>query len=111
MAIVFHIYLATKTRWVHLEKTLELPAVPRVGEFVKFANSRMGDYFAFEISEVTYREGGRVEVMTALLNDVDARMYSFDDEAEFDEYYSSYLAEGWTAERGVGPNQRLLDRS
>lgn len=108
--IEFHIYLASKTRWVHLAKSMMFPAVPRIGEFVKFANAEVGDYFPFEVSDVTYREPGKVEVMTSLLDDVDNRGYSFEDEAEFNEYYESYVAEGWLAPRGVSENARYMNR-
>ena len=111
MDLEFSIYLATPTRWAHLQKTVSLPAMPRVGEWVKFRNAEKGDYFGFEITQVTYREGGAIEVMTALLDNVDNRMYSFDDEAEFDEYLASYLREGWRCDRGVGPNNRLLGKN
>ncbi len=110
MDIKFSIYLASKTRWVHLTKIVSLPAMPRVGEFVKFRNAEMGDYFAFEIAEITYREGGVVEAMTELLDNIDNRMYSFEDESEFDEYVASYLNEGWQCERGIRPNNWLLGR-
>ena len=107
MDIEFSIWLATKTRWTHLTKVIHMPVVPRVGEFMKFQNAVVGDYFAFQISEVTYREGGRIEVWTELLDNIDNRMYSFEDEEEFDVYFNSYLAEGWQCPRGVGPNRRL----
>lgn len=108
MKIKFHIYLATKTRWAHLTKTVELSAVPRVGEFVKFCNEEMGDYFPFSVTEVTYRESGEVEVMTDLLDNIDGRMYSFEEEKELDEYVVSYVNEGWLCERGIGPNRNFL---
>jgi hypothetical protein len=104
------IYLASKTRWAHLTKVVSLPAVPRVGEVVKFRNEQMGDYFGFEVTSVTYREGGGVELMTGLLDNVDDRMYSFEDEADLDEYVTSYLREGWRCDRGIGSNNRLLGR-
>jgi hypothetical protein len=110
MNIEFSIYLATPTRWAHLQKTVSLPAMPRVGEFVKFRNEEMGDYIGFEITQVTYREGGAVEVMTELLDNVDNRMYSFDDEADLDKYIASYLREGWRCDRGISPNNRLLGK-
>ena len=47
-----------------------------MGEFLKLRNVEMGDYFAFEVASVTYREGSGVEVMTDLLDNVDSRMYS-----------------------------------
>ncbi|HEY4184594.1 MAG TPA: hypothetical protein VGP07_05960 [Polyangia bacterium] len=110
MDVDFSIYLATKTRWAHLEKRVSLPGIPRVGEFVKFRNAEMGDYFAFEVASVTYREVGAVEVMTELLDNVDGRMYSFDEEHELDGYVASFLREGWRCERGIGANRRLLGR-
>ena len=106
MDIEFSIYLATKTRWAHLTKIVSLP-VPRVGEIVKFRNEQMGDYFGFDVIAVTYREGGVVEVMTELFDNVDNRMYSFEDEPELDEYLASYLKEGWECERGIAPNKRI----
>lgn len=104
MNVEFSIWLATKSRWAHLTKTIAMPAIPRVGEYVKFRNEQMGDYFAFRVAQVTYREEGQVEVWTELFENIDERMYSFEDEAEFDEYFASYIAEGWRCERGIGPN-------
>lgn len=92
------IYLASKTRWTHLQKVVQLPAVPRVGEWLKLRNDEMGDYFGWRVSEVTYRESGQVEVMTELLEDIGGRGYSFEDEAEFDDYYRSYLECGWAGD-------------
>jgi hypothetical protein len=108
MDLEFSIYLATKTRWAHLTKIVSLPALPRTGEFVKFRNERMGDYFAFQVTSVTFREGGAIEVTTDLLDNVHNRMYSFEDELELDDYVASYLNEGWKCERGIGPNHRIL---
>ncbi len=110
MEIEFSIWLASKTRWVHLMKTIEMPSVPRVGEYLKFRNAQIGDYFGWQVSEVTYRESGSIEVSTELLDNVDERGYSFETEAEFDECYRSYLAEGWETERGVKPNTRYRGR-
>ena len=106
MEIKFHIYLATKTKWAHLTKVIDMPAVPRKREFVKFQNAIVGDYFGFEVVDVTYRESGAIEVMTNVLNNVDNRMYSFEeeDEAEFEEYINSYIDEGWICERGIEQN-------
>jgi hypothetical protein len=87
-------------------KVLRLLAVPRVGEWIKFRNAVLGDYFAWRVSEVTYRESGQVEVDTELLDDVGGRGYSFDQEAEFDECYGSYVREGWTSPGGIKPNTR-----
>jgi hypothetical protein len=110
MKVEFSIYLASKTRWAHLTKIVDVPAMPRVGEFVKFRNEQMGDYFAFDITQVTYRESCGAEIMTALLDNIDDRMYSFEEERELDRYVDSYLAEGWRCDRGIGPNNRLLGK-
>jgi hypothetical protein len=110
MNVQFSFWLATKTRWAHLTKGIDMPVMPRVGEFVKFKNAKVGDYFAFKITQVTYHEGGEPEVWTELLDNVDDRMYSFEDEGEFDEHFNSYLQEGWNCERGVGPNRRYISR-
>ena len=108
MNITFRIYLATKSKWVHLTKTIDMPTVPRVGEYVKFKNDEMGDYFGFKVTEVTYRETGAIEIMTEPLDFIDDGIHSFDDEdeEEFEEYYDSYLQEGWSSERGIKPNNR-----
>ena len=103
----FSIYVASKTRWVHLVKIVPFPAVPRVGEFVKFQNSVLGDYFAYDVSAVTYRKPGKIEVMTSLLDDDKGKGFSLEEELDFDECYESYLAEGWTSPHGVGPSTRL----
>ncbi len=66
----------------------------------------MGDYFAWRVSQVTYREHGRAEVWTELPDNLRDRGYSFEEEAEFDEYHTSYVAEGWRAPRGVTANKR-----
>ena len=104
--IEFSIWLASKTKWVHLTKTISMVVVPRVGEYVKFQNEQMGDYFGWKVSQITYRESGSIEVWTELLDDIDGRRYSFEEEKEFDEYFESYLAEGWRCQRGVGPNNQ-----
>jgi hypothetical protein len=101
------IWLASKTRWVHLTKTIAFPAVPRVGEYLKLRNAAQGDYFAWKVSQITYREAGEIAVWTELLNNIDDRGYSFEEEAAFDDYLQSYLAEGWATKHGVKPNRRF----
>jgi hypothetical protein len=105
--LTFSIWMASKTRWVHLTKLVRMPAVPRAGEWIKFRNRIVGDYFPWRVTEITYRESGEIEVGTELLDDVDGRGYSFDEEAEFDEYLEAYLQEGWIAPHGVKPNTRI----
>ena len=106
MDIQYSIWLATKTRWAHLIKTIPMAVVPRVGEFMKFNNAEVGDYFAWKVTQVTYRESGAIEVWTELLDNVEERGYAFENEEEFDEYFKSYVAEGWLCPHGVGPNNR-----
>ncbi|MGE0708718.1 MAG: hypothetical protein AB7N76_21170 [Planctomycetota bacterium] len=43
MQISFSIYLASKTRWAHLQKEIDLASVPRAGDYVKLENARVGD--------------------------------------------------------------------
>jgi hypothetical protein len=107
MRIRFSIYLASKTRWAHLSKIVDLLAIPRVGEYVKFSNTELGDYFPWRVVEVTHREDAEVEIQTDLLNDVDGRGYSFEEESEFEEYFESYVKAGWSCSRGPQPNRRV----
>lgn len=104
--IEFSIWLAIRTRWAHLCKLIDLPTVPRVGEYMKFTNEKLGDYFGWEVTQVTYRESGAIEVWTELFDNIDERMYSFETEEEFDECFASYVAEGWVCPFGVKPNRR-----
>ncbi|WP_413114110.1 hypothetical protein [Thaumasiovibrio sp. DFM-14] len=108
--IEFSIWLASKKQWVHLVKVISLSTVPRVGEFIKFENRVVGDYFGWKISEVTYRENGKIEVSTELLDNIDQRMYSFEEDEEFQEYYESYLAEGWISPHGIKANTQFVCR-
>ena len=106
--VEFSIYIASPTRWAHLVKTIAMSVVPRVGDFVKFVNDEAGDYFSFRVAQVTFRETGQIEVMMELLDDVDGRGFSFEDEDELDELVESYLLEGWVCPRGIGPNKHAL---
>jgi len=107
--IEFSIWLASKTRWVHLAKVIAMKAVPRVGEFVKFKNPIDGETTPFRVTEIIYRESGPIEVWTELLENIDNRGYSFEEEVELDEYYASYVSEGWRSERGIGLNRRYQE--
>jgi hypothetical protein len=78
MDVVVDIYLASPTRWAHLRRTLDLHAVPRVGEHLKLRNAEMGDYFPFRVVEVTHREGAAIEVMTGSSVSVATRSVSTD---------------------------------
>lgn len=106
--IEFSIWLASKTKWVHLTKNISLASVPRVGEFIKLNNNTVGDYFTWEVKDVTYQENGIIQVSTELLNNIDERMYSFEDDAEFIEYFNSYLKAGWQSLHGVKVNRHFI---
>lgn len=110
MDLEFSIYFASKSRWAHLTKVIPLPVVPRVGEFVKFETPQLLDYVAWEITQVTYREKGVPELMTELLDNIDGRGYSFEDEDEFDEYYAACLQAGWECSRGPTKNTRIREQ-
>lgn len=101
------IWLASRTRWVHLIKSVAFGSRPRVGEYLKLRNARFGDYFPWRVTEVTHREGGALEVWTELLDDVGGRGYSFEAEDEFDAYLEAYRAEGWVTPHGVTANRRV----
>lgn len=105
-----HIYFASRTRWAHFEKTLEMPAVPRVGESIRFCHPDLGDFVSWRVSEVTHQESGPIDVSTSLLENLDNRMYSFEFEAEWDDYYSAFTQAGWDCALGVRPNILFLER-
>lgn len=104
ITVEFSIWMASKELWGHLVKSIDLHVVPRVGEYIKFNNAQVGDYFAWKITEVTYREKGTIEISTELLDNVNNRMYSFETNEEFYEYYNSYLSNGWKAENELKNN-------
>jgi len=85
MIAEFSIWIASKSKLAHLSKEIELNVLPRVGEFIKFKNDEVGDYFAWEIRQITYHELGRIEIWTELLNNHDNCGYSFEDEEDFQE--------------------------
>jgi hypothetical protein len=103
--ITFQIYMASPTRWAHLKRILPFPAVPRVGECVKFHNSELGDYFGWIVRAVTYRERGDIELMMSVLEfGIDDADETSEVENELDEYVGSYQIEGWSlSKRGVVP--------
>ena len=84
-----------------------MEAVPRVGEFVKFTLQGKDDHVPLRISQITYREAGSIEIWTELLDDVDGRGYSFEDEEEFDEALSERHDSGWDCPNGVKANTRV----
>lgn len=91
------LYFDTETRIIRLEKRICLPLLPRVGESIKFANSELGDYFAFTVEQVTHRENGIPEIWatTHELTEWKTKRCHWDTD-DLDSDVSSYLEEGWT---------------
>ena len=104
------IWMASPTRWVHMTKVIRFQVLPRVGEFLKLQNQELGDYFGWEVTSIVHREPLGIEIATELLDDIEGRGFSFESEAEFDEYLEAYGREGWKAPSGVTPNQRVLQQ-
>lgn len=87
-------YLASDVRLASLEKTVNFVAMPRAGEFIRFNNKKMGDYFDFAVDDVTHVEDEDPEITLELWRDENG--YNLlEDETELDEYVESYEAEGW----------------
>ncbi len=89
------LYLPSDTRLAFLEKEIEFSAMPRVGEWIKFKNDQVGDYFAFRVREVTHRENGIPDVMMEPMEDANGKPEFAGREQELDEYVQSYVQEGW----------------
>jgi hypothetical protein len=110
MDVEFHIWIASKSRWAHLTKVISMPVIPRTGEFVKFHAPKISDYVPWKITQITHLESDGIEVWTELLNDIDGRSYSFENEAEFDEYHAAYVTAGWQCPRGITQNTRVRNQ-
>jgi hypothetical protein len=76
--------------------------MPREGEWLKLANPKMGDYFAFQVREITHREGSPPEVVLDRLPPNDEANAPFN-ESELDEYVTSYVDVGWLHRSTVTP--------
>ena len=92
-------------------KSISLPSVPRVGEYIRFQTENEDDDYSWEIREIKHYESGRIEVWTELLDNIDDRMYSFESEDEFQEYYDKYIAAGWKAPYGIRENKQYKGKS
>lgn len=95
MKIAATLYWISDQRIACLSKQLDLPVLPRTGEFIKIRNQELGDYFAFKVTEVTHREED--------IPDIKLRIdYYPEDDLPDDQYFESdvntYVAEGWTLE-------------
>ena len=91
-------YLVSSERIARLEKCMPFSVMPRVGEFVKINNREEGDYFAFQVTQVTHRESSsRPEIwlrLMALVNGV-SQEDLLSNEA-LDTFSKSYVVEDWT---------------
>lgn len=101
--VEFSIWIASKSSWVHLVKSIPMAVVPRVGEYIKFVTENF-DYVPWKVSQVTYLENGLIEVWTELLNNIDNRKYSFDDEGEFEDCLNDFKSNGWVIPKGIKQN-------
>ena len=90
------LYMVSKERIVRLQKTLSFVAFPRVHEFLKVHNATMGDYVAFEIVQVTHREGAIPEIWICSTSREDGKtVISFFQNDEIDEWVNGYMTKGW----------------
>jgi hypothetical protein len=85
-----NLHLDAPSRLCRPEKTIEFHAMPRTGEWPKLVNDTMGDYFGFQIAEITHREGAILEITLGRLCPVSGMAAAFEED-EPDEYLSSYV--------------------
>lgn len=95
MKIDATLYWVSDQRIARLSKQLDLPVLPRTGEFIKIRNQVLGDYFAFEVTEVTHREG-RIPEIRLRINYHPGDDLPDDQSLESD--INTYVAEGWFLE-------------
>jgi|SRR5579859_3514647 len=90
------LYLISEKRTALLEKRIQLPVVPRVGECIKFRNAQLGDYFTFNVEQVTHRESGIPEIWatTRQITELKIKESPWDD-GELDGDIATYVNEGW----------------
>jgi hypothetical protein len=105
ISCLVQLYLDSPSRLCRLEKLVEFHAMPRVGEWLKLVNPKMGDYFGFRVAEITHREGSVPELMLARLEPAVGNAAAFPED-ELEEYLSSYVECGWKHVSSV-PNPHL----
>ena len=93
MKIDATLYWVSDQRIACLSKQLDLPVLPRTGEFIKIRNQKLGDYFAFMVTEVTHREG-RIPEIRLRIDYRPGDDLPADPDLESD--INTYVAEGWT---------------
>lgn len=95
MKIDATLYWVSDQRIARLSKQLDLPVLPRTGEFIKIRNQVLGDYFAFMVTEVTHREA-RIPEIRLRIDYRPGDDLPADQDLESD--INTYVAEGWTLE-------------
>ena len=93
MKIDATLYWVSDQRIACLVKRLDLPVLPRTSEFIKIRNQKLGDYFAFMVTEVVHREGQIPEIILRT-NDRPGDDLPADQDLESD--INTYVVEGWT---------------
>lgn len=90
-----NLYLASDMRLACMQKEVDFAGLPRTGEWLKVRNEKTGEFFPFEIMEVTHREGAIPEIVLGLLKKNDKEYKHFNDNQELEEYIQSFTSEGW----------------
>ena len=90
------LYLISRERIVRLQKLVSFHALPRLYEFIKVRNKEEGDYFAYQITQVTHREDDLPELWAMVTSFEQGRsIVSFFDDGELDRFSKSHSDEGW----------------
>lgn len=91
------LYLISRERIILLQKVVGFHVLPRLYEFIKVRNEKDGDYFAYQITQVTHREGDLPELWAMVASFTEGKsIVSFFDDGELDGLSKSYADEGWT---------------
>lgn len=95
MKIDATLYWVSDQRIACLVKRLDLPVLPRTGEFIKIRNQVLGDYFAFMVTEVVHREGRIPEIRVRIDHHPGDDL---PDDQGLESDANTYVAEGWKLE-------------
>lgn len=110
ITVLVTMYLGSPTTLVRLEKQIQLPALPRAGEWMKFENQQEGDHILYQVRDVIYRERGNPSIVLEFLKDGPSH-YLLLEEDELSEFIASYVAEGWVRKSEVSNRTFLNDGS
>lgn len=90
------LYLHSRSRIALLERKLSFHVLPRLHEHVKLKNREQGDYFAFEVVQITHRENEVPELWLVLPAGTENTFkVDFTADEELDDYVAGYSQEGW----------------